>query len=313
MMLTPAPWTPFWPGFPEASKHHREGCDAQVRLRLASAGREEEQVHGLTVRIERIREARQVQQHERELKRPPSGRVPIVELLAEALAQRARDGPVRHPKRIECVLVRRQQRDAALDPVRGVSGAEQQALRRIASSALKGLPSLRAALRSRRDTHRPAAATRPPRRHRRPMRRVSPLRARPPGRLSSRSSRQKRSGSTPCAAAGRRRRRCPSPPTPRDRWRARVYPRSGDRPPVRPSLRLARRAGPVSVRRRARPGLRFLPGRRMRGQGLSSSGSRRFTRKMETDRVPAGIPAIPAVSMGRTSTWSVRPPLSAMS
>ena len=125
-------------GVAQASKHHREGCEAQVCLRLAAAGREEEQVHGLAVRIERVREARQVQQNECELEGPPTRPLPIVELFTEALAQRARDGPVRHPERIECVLVRRQQRDAALDPVRGVGSAEQQALGRIASSALKG-------------------------------------------------------------------------------------------------------------------------------------------------------------------------------
>ena len=124
-------------GVAEASKHHREGCETQVRLRLAAAGREEEQVHGLAVRIERIREARQVQQNERELEGPPTRPLPIVELRAEAPAERARDGPVRHPECVERVLVRCQQRDAALDPVRGVSGAEQQPFGRVASSALK--------------------------------------------------------------------------------------------------------------------------------------------------------------------------------
>ena len=125
-------------GVAQAPKHHREGCETQVRLRLAAAGREEEQIHRLAVRIERVREARQVQQNECELEGPPSGRVPIVELLAEALAQGARDSPVRQPERVECVLGRRQQRDAALDSVRGVVGPEQQAFGRIASSALKG-------------------------------------------------------------------------------------------------------------------------------------------------------------------------------
>ena len=93
-------------------------------LRLSAAGREEEQIDGLAVRMERVREARKIQQDERELEGAPSRRVSVVELLTETLAERARNGTVRHPERIESVLVRREQRNSLLDSVRGVAGAE---------------------------------------------------------------------------------------------------------------------------------------------------------------------------------------------
>ena len=54
---------------------------------FSAACREEEQVHGLAVGVERIREARQVQQDERELEGPPSGWAPVAELIAETLAE----------------------------------------------------------------------------------------------------------------------------------------------------------------------------------------------------------------------------------
>ena len=125
-------------GVAQPPEHHREGGDAQVRLRLAAAGGEEEQVHGLAVRIERVREARHVQQDECELEGPPSGWVPVVELIAEALPERARHGPVRHPERIESILVRCEQRDSLLNPIRRVTGPVKQPLRGIPSLTSKG-------------------------------------------------------------------------------------------------------------------------------------------------------------------------------
>ena len=139
MMLTPRALNPVVAGVAQAPKYHREGGEAQVRFRLAAAGRKEEEVHGLAVRVERARKARQIQQDERELEGPPPGRIPRGELLAEALTERARDGAVRHPKGIECIVVCRQQRDALSDPVRSVAGTEQQPFRRVPSSSLKGI------------------------------------------------------------------------------------------------------------------------------------------------------------------------------
>ena len=91
-------------GMTQAPQHHRHRGQPQVRLGLPPAGREEQQVHGLAVLVERIGEARQVQQQERELERPPA-RPGRSDLLTEPLAQGPRHRPVRHPEGVQQIRV----------------------------------------------------------------------------------------------------------------------------------------------------------------------------------------------------------------
>ena len=45
---------PVLTGVAQSSKYHREGGESEICFRLAAAGREEEKVHGLAVRIEGV-------------------------------------------------------------------------------------------------------------------------------------------------------------------------------------------------------------------------------------------------------------------
>ena len=130
----------------QPAQHHREGREAEVRLGLAAARREEEQVHGLAVRIARVGEAGQVQQDEGELERAPARR-----LDPEPLAERPRHGAVRDAEGVERVGVRGQDRDAALDPVGGERRRSAAAPRpsRGARPASVAMPARRASIHSR--------------------------------------------------------------------------------------------------------------------------------------------------------------------
>jgi hypothetical protein len=61
----------------QAAQDDREGRQAEVGLRLAAAGGEEEQVHHVAVRVWAIGERAQVHQQERELERPPLLRLDV--------------------------------------------------------------------------------------------------------------------------------------------------------------------------------------------------------------------------------------------
>ena len=105
---------PLLAGMAQPAQHHRERREAQVRLGLAAAGREEEQVHRLAVWVARVGEAGQVEQDEGELEGAPARLLDL-----EPLAERPRDGPVRHAEGVEGVGVLAEHGDAALDPVGG--------------------------------------------------------------------------------------------------------------------------------------------------------------------------------------------------
>jgi hypothetical protein len=68
---TPAPARPSCCWLPQPSQHDRERREPEVRLGLATARRKEQQVDRGAIGVARIREARQVQQQERELERAP--------------------------------------------------------------------------------------------------------------------------------------------------------------------------------------------------------------------------------------------------
>ena len=87
-------------GMAQAPQHHRHRGQPQVGLGLAPAGREEQQIHRLAVRVDRISEAGQVQQQERELERPPARPVGS-DLVAQPLAQGPRHRPVRDPEGVQ--------------------------------------------------------------------------------------------------------------------------------------------------------------------------------------------------------------------
>ena len=121
----------------QPAQHHREGREAEVRLRLAAAGGEEEQVHGLAVGVVRVGEAGNVQQEEGELEGTPAGRA-VGEAFGEPLPEGARDRAVRHTECIERPGVRCQHGDAALHAVRGGAGPAQQLRGGAVSSAREG-------------------------------------------------------------------------------------------------------------------------------------------------------------------------------
>ena len=114
----------------EPAQDHREGRKPQVRLRLAAAGREEQQVHCLALNIGWVGQARQVEQDERELERTPARRLDI-----EPLAQRPGHRAVRDAKCVEGIRIVRQHRDPAVDPSRRDIGEAQQFRGSLASRA----------------------------------------------------------------------------------------------------------------------------------------------------------------------------------
>ena len=114
----PGAGQPVVAGMPQAPEHHRDRGQAQIRLGLSAAGREEQQVHRLAVRVVRVGEAGQVQQQERELERAPA-RPLRSDLLPEAPAQGAGHGPVGHPEGVQQVRVLAEQRHAPRHPVGG--------------------------------------------------------------------------------------------------------------------------------------------------------------------------------------------------
>ncbi len=73
----------------------------------------------------RIHDSRQVQEDERELEGPPT-RTLATELVGQALAQRTRNGPVRHAEGIERVFIHHESRNAAFHSIRSMPGATEQ-------------------------------------------------------------------------------------------------------------------------------------------------------------------------------------------
>ncbi len=121
----------------QAAQHHRHRGEPQIRLGLPSAGREEQQVHRLTVAVLWIGEAGQVQQQERELERSPPRPVGS-DLVAEPLAQGARHRPVRDPESVQQIGVLAQPDHAAGHAVGRHRRVVEQLLGRLPSRTRQG-------------------------------------------------------------------------------------------------------------------------------------------------------------------------------
>ena len=117
------------PAMSETPQHHGERGKTEIRLRLAAARREEQEIDDPAIRVVRIGETGQIQQDERELEGTPFG-----VLYALALSQRETDGPIGHAERIERVRVFGEHGNAAFDPLGSNARIVQQCFRGIASS-----------------------------------------------------------------------------------------------------------------------------------------------------------------------------------
>ena len=111
--------------------------EAEIRLGLAAAGREEQQIDDLPVGVQRVLQPAEVEQDEGQLERPPfrlalRGRFAAI-LNRLALSRRASDRFVHRAEGEPRIGVRAQQFDAGRDPVTRVS-------RRCDQSRRRGLP-----------------------------------------------------------------------------------------------------------------------------------------------------------------------------
>ena len=122
----------------EPPKDHGERGEAEVRLGLAAAGREEEEVHELALGIGRVRDAGEVQEDEGELKGPPAGRRPGYAFAGEAARESRGHGTIRGAEGVERARVIHEEADPALHPVRGDRRKEQEFLGR--RQAIAGQP-----------------------------------------------------------------------------------------------------------------------------------------------------------------------------
>ena len=143
----PGPAPSAVPGIPQPPQHHGERRETQVRLRLAAAGREEQQVGGFAVGIGGVHESGQVQEQEPDLEGTP-----LWVRVARAGGERPRDGAIRHPEGVEGVLVRGENRDAAFDAVGGQPGLLKQSFSRHPAGSRPGPEQPPAGTRSNRGT-----------------------------------------------------------------------------------------------------------------------------------------------------------------
>ncbi len=108
-------------------QHDREGRQAEVGLRLAAAGWEEEQVHELAVRLFRVGERGEVEQDEGELEGAPL-RPAFREHVRVSPPERLGDGSVGHAEGVEGLFVSLQRGDSLLHSVGGELRAPQEFL-----------------------------------------------------------------------------------------------------------------------------------------------------------------------------------------
>jgi len=129
---------PEQPGRTQPPERDREGGQAQIRLGLAAAGREEEQVGHVAVGMRAVRHGGQVEEQEGELEETPAG----YGIARPTRAGGVRHGAVRDLERGTCAIVPDEQRDAAGDAVAGDAlhldqrGGRPRALRRIGDAGL---------------------------------------------------------------------------------------------------------------------------------------------------------------------------------
>ena len=119
-------------GMAQPAQHHRKRCKPEVSLGLATACREEQQVHRCAVGVARVGKAREIQQQEGELECTPSRG-----LDAETLAERPGHRAIRHAERVERIRILSQHRDAPLDPVGGNTREAHEFIRCVAATSLQ--------------------------------------------------------------------------------------------------------------------------------------------------------------------------------
>ena len=122
----------------------RPGGEAEIGLGLAAAGREEQQIDDLAVVVQRVLQARQVEQDEGELERPPfrlalRGRIAAVQDRL-ALSRRARDRFVHGAEGEPRMRIGAQELDAGGN---AVARLRAEAIRRFAV-ACRGAPAMAA-------------------------------------------------------------------------------------------------------------------------------------------------------------------------
>ena len=281
MTLTPAPARPFSAGMAQPAQHHRKRREPEVGLGLATARREEQQVHRSAIGIARVGKSREIQKEKRYLEG-----VPARSFDSETLAERPGHSAVRHAERIQRVRILFQHRDSPLDPVGGNTSKAQEFLSSLAATSFQGGDgrSLRLDPRSILVHKRTKLCLnggtidqRPERLHR---------------ELDARHSHGRRffhlGARYPCTAelSARAIHELPFRRDAVARWRIRAYRRSEDRRPDRPSQQPVRRACLAAAQRDGRCVRQSLPGIQRRASGFSSSGVRLLTRKTETERVP---------------------------
>ena len=105
----------------EPPQDHGERREAEIRLGLAAAGGEEQQVHEPALGIGRIGDAGEIQQDEGELKGPPARRTGGA-FACETAREGGGHGAIRGTEGVERVRIGRQHPNAALHSVRGNPG-----------------------------------------------------------------------------------------------------------------------------------------------------------------------------------------------
>ncbi len=111
----------------EPPQHQGERGEPEIGLGLAAAGGEEEQVHEFALETRGIRNPREVQQQESQLKGAPTRRL-CDPFPGQAARERRGHGPVRHAEGVERVPILCEHEDAVLHPVRGKPGVAEQLL-----------------------------------------------------------------------------------------------------------------------------------------------------------------------------------------
>ena len=111
----------------EPPQHQGERGEPEIGLGLAAAGGEEEQVHEFALETRGIRNPREVQQQESQLKGAPTRRL-CDPFPGQTARERRGHGPVRHAEGVERVPILCEHEDAVLHPVRGKPGVAEQLL-----------------------------------------------------------------------------------------------------------------------------------------------------------------------------------------
>lgn len=126
----------------EPAEHDRVGSEAEVGLRLAAAGGEEEKVYAFAVAVALVSETVERKQDECQLEWPPcrgghiGGRAVAALRKPLAAAGGRRHRAVGDPKRLEGLGIRGEHRDAGLDALRGRLHVGEHVRRGLATAAL---------------------------------------------------------------------------------------------------------------------------------------------------------------------------------